>query len=348
MVKVIVPCAGKSNRFPNMRPKWMLTHPNGDLMVKKAIEGLNVDPKDVIITILREHEEQYDIIRGLKENIGEEITIVILDEQTKSQSETVYLTLKKIGLKESFLVKDSDCAWTTSNIKEDFNYVIYSDIQDYEDINPGNKSYIKLNEQNIIIDIVEKKVVSRFFSLGGYFFKNPESFISSFEKLNEQNNKQELYISHIIQDLIINKKEIFFGKKVDSYLDFGTLEQWSKYLKKFKTYFFDIDGILFKNAAQYFKPRWEDSEPIKENLEIIKKLSENKYNQLIFSTSRPEKYRRVTERKLRELGIKYLDVIMGCLHAKRIIVNDFSNTTGYPTCEAINILRDSEDLKKYI
>jgi hypothetical protein len=347
-MKVIVPCAGKSSRFPDMRPKWMLNHPDGDMMVKKAIDGLNVAPKDVIITILKEHEEKYDIIRGLKENIGEEITVVVLDEQTKSAPETVYLTLKRAEVKESFLVKDSDCAWITPKIEEDFSYVSYSDIQDYEEINPGNKSYIRLNEQNIITEMVEKKVISRFFSLGGYFFKSPESFISSFEKLNAKNNSAELYISHIIEDLIINKKDIFFGKKVDSYFDFGTWEQWSKYRSKFKIYFFDIDGILFQNAAQYFKPRWEDSEPIEENLAIIKKLSANQYNQLFFVTARPEKYRKMTERKLKELGINYSDLIMGCFHAKRIIVNDFSNTTGYPTCEAINILRNSEDLKKYI
>ena len=26
MNTLIIPCAGKSNRFPNMKPKWLLTH----------------------------------------------------------------------------------------------------------------------------------------------------------------------------------------------------------------------------------------------------------------------------------------------------------------------------------
>ena len=67
-MKVIVPCAGKSSHFPNMRPKWMLTHPDGNMMVKEAIEGLNIKPKDVIITILKEpivpkEIERYDHIK---------------------------------------------------------------------------------------------------------------------------------------------------------------------------------------------------------------------------------------------------------------------------------------------
>ncbi len=156
-MKVIVPCAGKSSRFPNMRPKWMLTHPDGNLMVKKAVEELNVSPIDIVITILKEHEQNYDIAKGLKDNLGEEIKIIILDEPTKSQAETIYQTLKKAEIREPFLIKDSDNVFTLNPVEEDFNYVSYSDLQYHGEINPSNKSYIKLNEQNIIIDIVEKK-----------------------------------------------------------------------------------------------------------------------------------------------------------------------------------------------
>lgn len=347
-MKVILPCAGKSSRFPNMRPKWTLTHPEGDLMVKKAIDGLNVKPKDVIITILREHEEKYKIISGLKENIGSDLEIVVLDKQTKNQPETVHVTLKKTGLKESFLVKDSDNMFSLPHISENFSYVCYSDLQDHEDVNPRNYSYIRLNDQNIIVDIVEKRVISRFFSVGGYFFKDPKDFESSFEKLSKKNMKSELYISHIIQNLIVNGGEVFFGKKIEEYVDWGRFDQWSRYTQKFKTYFIDLDGVLFKSAAQYFSPRWEDTEPIKNNLEAVKRLSENEHVQLFFITSRPESYRKLTETQLKKLGLKYTGLMMGCLHAKRIIVNDFSNTTGYPTCESICVLRDSEDLGKYI
>jgi len=347
-MKVIIPCAGKSSRFPNMRPKWMLTHPDGNLMVKKAIEGLKVKDSDIIITILKEHEDKYDIVKGLKENLGKDITVIMLDEPTKSQSETVYLTLKKANIHESFLVKDSDNVFSFPLMDEDINYVCYSDIHDHEEINPRNKSYIKLNEQEIIVDIVEKKIISSFFNVGGYYFRNNEIFISSFENLIKKQGQSELYVSHIIQDLIANKKEIFFGKKVSNYIDWGTLNEWFRYNKKFRTFFFDIDGILFENGAQHFKPRWGETSPLKENLEIIRKLSEDPYAQIFFVTSRSEKFRDITEKQIKDLGVQYSSIIMGCLHAKRILVNDFSSTTGYPTCEAINILRNSEDLKKYI
>ena len=39
---LILPAAGQSTRFPNTRPKWMLTHPGGNMMVVEAIRGLNL------------------------------------------------------------------------------------------------------------------------------------------------------------------------------------------------------------------------------------------------------------------------------------------------------------------
>jgi hypothetical protein len=326
----------------------MLTHPDGNMMVKKAIEGIPIEAKDTILTILKEHEEQYDIIAGLKDNLGDEITIVVLDKQTESQSETIYQTLKKANVTESFLVKDSDNLFSIEKPNEDFNYVCFSDIHEHEEINPGNKSYIKLNEQGIIVDIVEKQVVSKFFNVGGYYFKSPSVFMKTYEKLSSDTNNKELFLSHVIQDMIANSGEVFLGKEAKNYFDWGTLNDWFKYRKKFKTFIFDIDGIVFENAGQHFKPRWGDKGPIKDNIELIKKLSDDPYTQLYFLTSRPEKFRQLTENMLNENGIKHSGLIMGCNHAKRIIVNDFSNTTGYPTCEAINILRNSEDLKKYI
>ena len=44
MRSLVIPMAGKSSRFPNMRPKWMLTHPMSNrFMAIESILGLKVD-----------------------------------------------------------------------------------------------------------------------------------------------------------------------------------------------------------------------------------------------------------------------------------------------------------------
>ena len=46
MATLILPCAGKSTRFKNTRPKWSLTHPYGELMLIQGIKGLELDKYD--------------------------------------------------------------------------------------------------------------------------------------------------------------------------------------------------------------------------------------------------------------------------------------------------------------
>jgi hypothetical protein len=204
-----------------------------------------------------------------------------------------------------------------------------------------------MDDQKVIKDMVEKQIVSRAFNVGGYFFRDAIKFINMYERLFQEHNEGELYLSKIVKEMI-KQGEIFVGKEVKNYYDWGTFEDWQKYRKKFRVFVFDIDGILLKNGAQFHNPRWENAPFLEKNIEKIRQLSNNPFFKIYFLTSKPEKYRGWLENKFREAGIKHSGIMMGCLHAKRTIVNDFSTSTGYPTCDAINIPRDSEELDKYL
>ncbi len=107
-MKIIVPCCGRSSRFPGQPPKWTLPAHDGRPMLCLALAGLSLSLDDLIVTILREHEEKYDIRAGLAAAFGRPIRVAILDEPTRSQSETIACTVRKMDLHEPFFVKDSD------------------------------------------------------------------------------------------------------------------------------------------------------------------------------------------------------------------------------------------------
>ena len=71
MATLILPCAGKSTRFENTRPKWSLTHPCGELMLIQGIKGLELNKYDKIIPIfLKEHLEDYKLRKGVIESLN--------------------------------------------------------------------------------------------------------------------------------------------------------------------------------------------------------------------------------------------------------------------------------------
>ena len=351
MNTLIIPCAGKSNRFPNMKPKWMLTHPDGELMIEKAIKGLNIEIFDrIIITIVKPHDEKYEagliLSQVFKDN--PKIEICLLDDFTKSASETVYLTLEKMNVTGAFVVKDSDNCVKVNIANPIQNSITSYDLRKHPDISniPG-KSFLIVNEQNIIEDIIEKQVVSNIICLGVYAFENTNIFKNAYLELLNKNVQGEMFISHVISYILSKQKDIFISLEADAYDDWGTLVEWQEVQKRYRTYFVDVDGVLMKNCGKYGKVNWSNNKcTISENIETIKKLQDNGA-QIVITTSRPEEYRKDLEEILNENGIKPYAMLMGMNHAARVIINDFAPTNPYPSSIAISIPRNSL-IKEYV
>ena len=110
MTNLLIPCAGQSSR-PE-KPKWLLTCPNGNLMIQECICGLNLENISTIyISFLKEHIDKYCNgldIKKLFDCLNKKIEIIILNEKTSSQSETVYKMIKYKDIQGSIFIKDCD------------------------------------------------------------------------------------------------------------------------------------------------------------------------------------------------------------------------------------------------
>mgnify|MGYP001166241190 FL=1 len=350
MKNLIIPMAGKSSRFPNMRPKWMLTHPKQNkFMVIESISGLNLDFFDnIYFVVLQEHEDKYKFSNGLLKEVEElgvldKVKISYLDEQTSSQSETVYKVIRKENIEGFVFIKDSD-NYYECEIKDTSNQVVYVDLNENEGINAKGKSYIELDDNKVLTNIVEKKIVSSTFCCGGYGFSSSEQFCSTYESL--QDIEEECYISHIIFEMMLSGF-LFQSTPAFVYKDWGTLVEWKKYKKTYKTIFCDIDGTLVTNTSHQFPPFIGEGDPIESNINYLNKLFDEGRTHIVLTTSRPEEYRQITLDELESKGIPYHNLIMGLPHSQRVLVNDFAASNPYPSCVAINIPRNSEDLETY-
>lgn len=349
MNNLLLPIAGKSSRFSNTRPKWMLTHPKDKhFMVISAIRGLNLDDFDKIyIGYLKEHQEKYMFLDGLmsdlkKIGISYKTVLVELEQPTKSQSETVYEIIKTANVQGYIFIKDCD-NYFDGKITFDHNQICYGKLEDYNRINPGNKAYIELDDYNFISNIVEKKIISNSFSVGGYGFKDPHMFCEYYEKLNTYQNSNECYISNIIFEMII-RCEKFIATSVNNYLDWGTLEDWLEYKKKFKTIFCDIDGTLITNTSSHFQPYYGEGQPMINNIKKLREVYDTGKTEIILTTSRPHELEELTRKELEKYSIPFDMLIMDLPHSQRILINDYATSNPYPSCSSINIFRNSDKL----
>jgi hypothetical protein len=354
MKTLIVPCGGKSSRFPNMKPKYLLTYPDGNLMVKKSLEGMNLAVFDnIVVTIVREHDEVYGAKLILEQVFDIEhnhkFVICVLDEFTSCQAETIIKTIEKERITGKIVIKDSDNCVKFNNDKIFDNAIVGLNIETYvKEINRlSSKSFLAVNDQGIIVDIIEKKIKSQHICLGVYCFSDVNDFINGYNDINNNNIEWEIYISHVISYLIGTGKCIFKYIEAEDFEDWGTLLDWRIVQERQKTYFIDLDGVLLNNRGKYGVKNWSNCmEPLEENIKVVKRLYDNGA-QIVITTSREEIYRKDILNFFAEKGITIHALVTGLKHSCRVIINDFAPTNPYPSCESVNIKRNG-DLADYI
>lgn len=337
---LIIPAAGRSSRFPNMKPKWMLTHPSGHLMIEKVIQGLDTTVyKKIYIVILREHCDKYDADVILKQAFPQEnFEVVVLEKPTASSPQTVYECLNNRNIDSWIVVKDCDCM-VSYNYSINNRFVVGLNIKTKPKIqNLHQKSFIISDDNGIVVEIVEKSIVSEQICVGVYAMHSSE-LIRVYNSLKNSMGK-EMYFSHVVSELI-DENLHFFVCSATAYEDWGTKEQWFSAGNLKNTYFFDIDGVLLVNTGRYGRKNWFNTlEPIWENVAAIKQLCDDGH-ELVFVTSRTDNALIQIKEFLNDQNIRYKTIVSSCLHSKRIIVNDFANTNPFPSCVAINVPRNS-------
>lgn len=345
-MEIIVPAAGLSSRFPGMRPKYLLYDYAHRLMIYRALEPyLNYS---ITIGVLKEHDEKYHAVEALKhefKNVSCDIKIVVLEKPTNGPADTVYQIIKKtnyIGPSSPFMIKDCDSFFehevTTGS------YICVTDIAHHDVIKRlSAKSFVVSNDQGIITNIVEKKVVSNKFCVGAYKFVSAGEYVKSFEHISSE---KEIFVSDVIS-VMLQQGVVFTEKETKNYIDVGTSEEWFDYNDR-PVIFCDIDGTIIINQGRVGENNYE-SVPIilQKNINRLLQLEKNGA-QIIFTTARTKELHSKTENMLINLGFKKHQLITGLQNSRRILINDFNKTNPFPRATAINIPRNSDTLEDFL
>lgn len=343
-MKVIVPCCGRSSRYPNQPPKWMLAAHGGRPMIAHAVGGIQVPLDDVVVTILREHEDKYQVRRGLDAAFGQPMRVVVLDEPTRSQPETVAKTLEALALAEPFLIKDSDNTFVVDEVQHDTNYVCVDSLNNYDQINPRNKSYLQVDHKGLVTNIREKVVISDLFSVGGYAFLSPAQFLEVYGRLSKRTAEwqRELYTSDIIGAMILDGIP-FRARQIKGYQDWGTITEWRRALMSRRTYYVLLDGFVFERGSEYFRPAFADVQPNAAAVDALKELAQRGHS-FVYLSIRPQALAAVTEAQLVAAGLPTSPVVYNCPISPWALITAPDPTLPFQTSQALEIRPDEPNL----
>lgn len=341
-MEIIVPAAGLSTRFPDMKPKYLLYDYKGEMMLMNALRKYRQLGMKINIGILKEHQDKYAVIEQIQHEWHDNINFVVIDKPTRGPADTVCRILVESGITGEFLVKDCDSFFEHENTSG--NYICVSNISEHEILKKlASKSFVIVNDQDIVTNIIEKQVVSDTFCVGGYKFESAEQYKLAFEYVSQMNG--EIFVSDIIGRML-DQGHIFTKRNVTNYVDVGTANDWFEHNDR-PVIFCDIDGTIVKAQSRLDLESKCLEVPLQNNVKRLLELQENGA-QFIFTSARENQYTSLTREMLYRLGFKSFTLICGLQNSRRILINDYNKANPYPRAEAINLYRDSDNLSDFL
>ena len=348
---LIIPAAGLSTRYGLSRPKFLLQHPEGMTMLAAGLRGL---PRDGLagatVVSLKAYFEDLDTAKIAAE-VGEvlqtDVDFLLLDSPTASMVATINEAIRTFDDDDAIVIKDTDNYISVDAATAPYggNFVAYADVRKFPHVVAANKSYVEIDAQDRVFNIVEKRVVSSEFNTGLVGFRSASEFLAMSQTLEAASRT---YVSDIVRGLI-DEGELFGAIEADVYEDWGTIKEWREYCRTFATIFADLDGTLVQNENPYgLTGGWTRFRPIEENLGWLLQRARSGRCRIVFTTSRSESYRSLLSEQLREHGFEQFDLVMGLPHAQRILINDFAPTNPYPSALAVNLPRNDPSMPSYL
>lgn len=201
---LIVPAAANKPEHENNIPTVFRLSEKGIPLCVAAAQCLDVKIfTSMYFTILKQHDELYGISERLKlqfKLLGwMNAKVVVLDQPTTSQAETIYETIRREHIEGAFFIKDADCTFDAEIYPQ--NGITVYPLEKLSMVNPQHKSYVAVDDMLYITNTIEKRVIDHYFNAGGYCFEDAETFGSYYERFAGMHG---LYLSHIVYAMLLD------------------------------------------------------------------------------------------------------------------------------------------------
>ncbi|MCS6966311.1 MAG: glycosyltransferase family 2 protein, partial [Candidatus Kapabacteria bacterium] len=185
----------------------------GKPMIQVVINNLRPKaPHRFIFICLQEHMEKYNVADKLKTWAGEGTEVVTVNQVTEGAACTVLLAKDFINNDNPMMIANSD-QWVDIDINQ---YLATMDAKNADGMimtmwaDDPKWSFVRFNEHQEIVEVVEKQVVSNEATVGIYNFKRGMDFVNAAERMIAKNFRVngEFYVAPAYNEMIAEGKKL--------------------------------------------------------------------------------------------------------------------------------------------
>ncbi len=259
-MNIIIPLCGKGERFKN----------NGYILPKPLIKVFNKEIISYVLDNIYNTNNNIHILYNENVMINKFISfikekyplinLIYINKQTDGAAETLLYGLDSICNNNPCLVLDGDMYYTIDIVDIIRNNINNNQVVYFKTTSTTPEySYILLDD-NKIIDIKEKELISQNANTGAYYFSDIHILKEKTKYIINNNIKSqnEYYISCIVKEYLNNSID-FYGTEINSnnIINLGTPLNVNKYINNTYAFLFDLDGTLVVTDNIYYDV-WKD------------------------------------------------------------------------------------------
>ena len=233
-MNVLIPMAGAGSRFEQAGytfPKPLIDV-NGKPMIQRVVDNLNIDARHIFI-VQKSHYEKY-ALKHMLNLIAPNCEIVQVEGMTEGAACTTLLAKEFIDNNEPLVLANSD-----QYVQWDSNQFMYSAMADdidgsiltFEATHP-KWSYARLNEDGFVVEVAEKKPISKHATVGVYFWRRGSDYVRSAESMIQKNIRvnNEFYVCPVYNEALLEGARVKTFH-IDKMWGLGTPEDLDVFLK---------------------------------------------------------------------------------------------------------------------
>ena len=206
-MKIIVPMAGRGSRFSNNG--WAIPKPMIPVFDKPmyswALAGLPVEfASQIVFICLKEHLSKLDMEADIMSRFGSYApTIIPVSEVTTGQLSTVLLAREVICVDEAILIHNADTYFRSNLVETIQNNPTAEGILTLFEAEGERWSFAKIENEKIT-EVREKKRISKWGSVGAYYFASGRRFVDIADRFILENKleKGEYYIAPLYNEIL--------------------------------------------------------------------------------------------------------------------------------------------------
>lgn len=214
MLNIVIPISGSSKFFP--AEDYIFPQPlieiNGRMMIEHVIDNLkSISMPHRFIFILKNKDIQQfhldDILNLLTAN---QAVIIGLEQQTKGAACSVLMAIDYIDSEEALLIVNSDQVIQTDFDKCFHAFNEYDGGTLYFNSAHPRWSYVRLNQEHLIIETAEKRPISNHAIAGLYYFARGQDFIESAKRMIKKDTQinGNFYIAPTFNEMVLMNKQL--------------------------------------------------------------------------------------------------------------------------------------------